>query len=271
VEADVLLTRHTAPVEGYDASTYGERFADVYDDWYGDLTEVDACTGRLAVLADGGPVLELGVGSGRLALPLAARGVEVHGIDASEAMLARLRAKPGSDAIRVTQGDMADLDLGEPPPFTVVFAAFNTLFNLPTAEAQRRCFERVASLLAPQGVFVVEAFVPAERGTAGPAGSVSPRRITADEVVLSVSHHDAPQQTISGQHVHITDRGIRLRPWHLRYAPPEELDAMAAEAGLTLTWRCADWAETPFGPDAGVHVSAYHRGNVRSVLPPGSA
>ena len=92
-----------------------------------------------------------------------------------------------------------------------------------------------------------------------------------DEVVLSVSQHDEQQQTVTGQHVHITEQGIRLRPWHLRYARPAELDAMAGSAGLELAWRCADWSDAPFGPDAGVHVSAYRRGNVRSVLPPGSA
>jgi SAM-dependent methyltransferase len=258
-------------VEGYDAGTYGERFADVYDDWYGDVTDVAACTERLAALAEGGPVLELGVGSGRLALPLAARGVEVHGVDASEAMLERLRGKPGGEAIRLTHGDMADLALDDPPPFRVVFAAFNTLFNLGTRDAQQRCIDRVASVLAPDGLFVVEAFVPAEPGTAGPAGSVTPRSITADEVVLSVSHHDEHQQTITGQHIHVTEQGIRLRPWHLRYAVPAELDAMAEQAGLCLAWRRADWADAPFGPDSGVHVTAYRRGNVRSVLPPGSA
>jgi SAM-dependent methyltransferase len=258
-------------VEGYDAATYGERFADVYDDWYGDVTDADACTKRIAELAAGGPVLELGVGSGRLALPLAARGVEVHGIDASAAMLERLQAKPGAHAIHLTQGDMAELDLVDPPPFAIVFAAFNTLFNLATADSQRRCLERAAALLAPDGLVVVEAFVPPDPGVAGPAGSVSPRSIAVDEVVLSVSHHDEGQQTITGQHVHITEDGIRLRPWHLRYAPPAELDAMAADAGLVLAWRRADWSDTPFGPDAGVHVSAYRRGNVRSVLPPGSA
>jgi len=258
-------------VEGYDAKTYGERFADVYDDWYGDVTDAVACTERLAALARGGPVLELGVGSGRLALPLSELGIEVHGIDASEAMLARLRAKPGSEGIQLTCGDMAELALTDPPPFAVVFAAFNTLFNLGTPEAQQRCIDRVAALLAPEGLFVVEAFVPADPGSAGPSGSVTPRRITADEVVLAVSHHDERRQTISGQHVHLTEGGIRLRPWHLRYARPAELDAMAAAAGLALAWRHADWSETPFGPDAGVHVSAYRRGNVRTVLPPGSA
>ncbi|MET0904360.1 MAG: class I SAM-dependent methyltransferase [Acidimicrobiales bacterium] len=254
-------------MDGYDAATYGDRFADVYDDWYGELTDVDACTERLAALARGGPVLELGVGSGRLALPLAARGVEVHGIDASAAMLDRLRTKPGGEAVRLTTGDMADLDIVDPPAFSVVFAAFNTFFNLTTAAAQQRCVERVARLLRPDGLFVIEAFVPADDDGDGPS-PVTPRHISADEVVLSVSHHDGRQQTITGQHIHITEQGIRLRPWHLRYARPAELDAMADAAGLALAWRHADWEGTPFGPDSGAHVSGYCRGNVRTVLPP---
>jgi len=265
----VLPSRHTGAVEGYDASTYGDRFADVYDDWYGDVTDVEACTERLAGLAHGGPILELGVGSGRLALPLAARGLEVHGIDASPQMLARLQGKPGAETIRLTTGDMGELALADPPEFALVFVAFNTLFNLTTPAEQQRCLARVAELLAPDGVFVVEAFVPADDDQ-GPRSSVTPRRISADEVVLSVSRHDDSDQTITGQHLHITEAGIRLRPWHLRYARPRELDAMADAAGLSLAWRHADWEETPFGPDAGVHVSGYHRGNVRTVLPPGS-
>jgi hypothetical protein len=90
-------------------------------------------------------------------------------------------------------------------------------------------------------------------------------------VVLTVSRHDEGAQTISGQHIHVTEHGIRLRPWHVRYLRPMELDRLAEGVGLSLAWRHADWAETPFGPEAGVHVSAYHRGNVRAVLPPGSA
>jgi SAM-dependent methyltransferase len=260
-------------VDGYEPSTYGERFADVYDDWYRDVTDVSACVERLAGLvadAGGGPVLELGVGTGRLALPLAARGVEVHGIDASAAMLDRLRAKPGGDAVHLTEGDMAALDLADPPPFAVVFVAFNTFFNLGTQDAQQRCLARVATLLAPGGTFVLEGFVPAAPEDGGERGAVTPRRITTDEVQLTVSQHDPVAQTITGQHVHITEAGIRLRPWHLRYATPDELDAMADRAGLTPAWRHADWAGRPFGPDATVHVSGYHRGIVRDVRPPGS-
>lgn len=258
-------------MEGYDAHTYGDRFAEVYDDWYGDVTDAAACTAHLASLVDsagGGPVLELGVGSGRLALPLVERGLEVHGIDASAAMIERLRAKPSGDQVRVTVGDMAELALVEAPPFALVFVAFNTFFNLVTAAAQRRCLERVAALLAPGGRFVLEAFVPEDDPGSAATAAVQPRRITADEVVLSVSQVDPATQTISGQHVHLRESGIRLRPWHLRYASPAQLDEMAAEAGLALDNRTGGWGGEPFDERSGVHVSTYRRGNVRPVPQP---
>jgi SAM-dependent methyltransferase len=254
-------------MEGYDASTYGQRFADVYDEWYGDVGDARACADRIAALvaeAGGGPVLELGVGSGRLALPLVARGLEVHGVDASEAMVARLRAKPGGDRVRVTVGDMAELVLPETPPFTVVLVAFNTFFNLATEAAQRRCLERVASVLAPAGTFLLEAFVPDAPGGHGVDGALTPRRISADEVVLSVSQRDRAAQTVTGQHVHITEAGIRLRPWHLRYATPDQLDELAAAAGLALSWRTGGWDGEPFTADSDVHVSAYRLGRFRA-------
>ena len=250
-------------VDGYEASTYGDRFADVYDDWYADVTDTAACTARVADLcrqAGGGPVLELGVGSGRLALPLAEQGIDVHGIDASPAMVERMRAKPGGDAIHVTVGDMAALDLVDPPPFAVVLVAFNTFFNLATEADQRRCLARVASVLAPEGWFVLEAFVPDAVGGAGIDGALTPRHISVDEVVLSVSQRDRAAQTITGQHVHVTEAGIRLRPWHLRYATPEQLDDLAASAGLTLAWRAAGWRDEPFTDESSAHVSAWRRG-----------
>ena len=254
-------------MEGYEASTYGDRFAEVYDDWYGEVTDAAACAARIAGLvaaAGGGAVLELGVGSGRLALPLVERGLEVHGIDASEAMVARLRAKPGGEQVRVTVGDMAELALVDPPPFAVVLVAFNTFFNLPTEDAQRRCLRRVAALLAPGGSFLLEAFVPDVPGGTGVDGALTPRHISADEVVLSVSQRDRAAQTITGQHVHITEAGIRLRPWHLRYATPDQLDALAAAAGLELAWREAGWAGEPYTDASDVHVSAYHLGRFRT-------
>jgi SAM-dependent methyltransferase len=248
-------------VEGYDASTYGDRFADVYDDWYGDLTDAEACADRIAALAveAGGPVLELGIGSGRLALPLVARGCEVHGIDASAAMVERLRAKPDGDQLAVTIGDMAELALDQEPAggFGVAFVAFNTFFNLGSEDAQRRCLLRICRILRPGGAFVLEAYVP--DGATGDEvdSAVTPRHIGADDVVLTVSRRDRAAQTVSGQHVHITEAGIRLRPWHLRYASPEQLDELASDAGLELVDRRSGWRDEPFTDASSTHVSTY--------------
>lgn len=261
------------PMEGYDAATYGDRYAEVYDAWYGDLTDTDACVDALSELAGAGAVLELGVGSGRIALPLARRGLEVHGIDASAAMLAALAAKPDGDTVTVTLGDMAEVPLEGRAEFDVVFVAFNTFFNLTSDRSQRRCLERVADVLSPEGLFVVEAFVPGGDAGAAARTAVEPRLITADEVVLAVSRADLVDQTVTGQHVHITEAGIRLRPWHLRYLTPRQLDAMAADAGLELVERRGGWRGEAFTDDSGVHVSIYRRGNVRTVIeePPPAA
>jgi SAM-dependent methyltransferase len=247
-------------VEGYDEGTYGRSFADVYDDWYDDVSDVDATVEGVTALcteAGGRRVLELGVGTGRLALPLAQRGLEVIGVDASDDMLARLRAKPGAGGVRCVLADMADIekvDLGE--PVAVAFAAFNTFFNLTTRAAQVRCLRGLASHIAPNGIAAIEAFVPPEPGTA-PDSVVSPRTIAADHVVLSVARRDPEAQTISGQHIEIRESGIRLRPWMVRYAAPRELDELAAEAGLTLLRRAADWRGAAFDDTSTAHVSLY--------------
>jgi SAM-dependent methyltransferase len=249
-------------VEGYGPGTYGDGFADVYDDWYAGVTDVDACVERVAELvraAGGGPVLELGVGSGRLALPLAGRGLEVHGVDASGAMLDRLRAHPQGASVRAVLADMADLDaerLGLPTSCAVVLVAFNTLFNLPAESDQRGCLAGAARLLAPAGRLVVEAFVPGDDAGAA-RRAVEPTRIGIDEVVLTVSQVDPAGQTVTGQHVQITERGIRLRPWHLRWATPAQLDEMAAGAGLRLERRDSGWSGEPFDDASAVHVSVY--------------
>lgn len=243
-------------MRGYDDRSYGDGFADVYDDWYADITDVHATTAALAELAAGGPVLELGVGTGRLALPLAAAGVEVHGIDTSDAMLQRMRAKPDGHLVHASVADMVD---GLPDgPFSLVFVAYNTLFSLLTEDRQRACFGAVASRLRPGGSFAVEAFVPEVEG--GPTSSVSVRSVTVDRVVLSVNTADAANQLASGQYVDITEAGgVRLRPWSIRWATPAQLDDMAAGAGLRLTDRWSGFDRTPFGPDSARHVSVYRR------------
>lgn len=262
-------------MEGYRPSTYGDRFADVYDDWYHDVSDVAATVERIAGLATerDGRVLELGAGSGRLALPLAARGLEVWAVDASAAMLARLRAKPGSERVHTVVDDMAALRAPElPATVGVVLCAFNTLFNLTDTDAQRRCLRRVHDLLAPGGCLVVEAFVPPPGGEGDAAVSaVEPRHIGLDEVVLTVSRLDPATRTITGQHVQITEAGARLRPWVLHYASPGELDALAGEAGLVLEERHAGWRGEPFTVDATVHVSRYERRPEPAPDDPGEA
>ena len=245
-------------MDGFDASTYGERFADVYDDWYGDVSDVGATVEAVAQLAGGGAVLELGVGTGRLAIPLAQRGLEVHGIDASPAMLERLAAKAGAAGVDVHahHGDFADVDVTTPGGFAVVLVAFNTLFNLPDAAAQRRCLRGVAERLRPGGHLVVEAFVP-EPDAASPGGAVTPTVIEPDRVVLQVTQSDPGAQTVTGSVVSITEEGIRLRPWRIRWATPAELDGMAAEAGLERAGRWADWDRRPFDGDSPRHVTLY--------------
>ena len=145
-------------MERYGPEAYGERRADLYDAWYEDVLDPEACVDRLVELAGGGPVLELGVGTGRIALPLAERGLEVHGIDASPAMLERLRAKPGADRVHTHLGDMGEVAVDD--EFPLVFVAANTIFMLASQDQQVGCFRAVASRLAPGGRFVVEAQVP---------------------------------------------------------------------------------------------------------------
>jgi SAM-dependent methyltransferase len=252
-------------VEGYRPSTYGDRFADVYDDWYDDVSDVTATVERVVALAErhGRRVLELGAGSGRLAIPLAQRGLDVWAVDASAAMLDRLRAKPGADVVHPVLDDMASLaapELNQDQGFGVVLCAFNTLFNLTDTDAQRRCLSRVAEVLAPGGRLLVEAFVPPPPGDpGGPAAAVEPRHIGLDEVVLTVSRVDPATRTVTGQHVQIREDGIRLRPWVLHYAGPEELDDLAAEAGLVRVERHAGWRGEPFTPASDVHVTSYAR------------
>ncbi|MEZ5247446.1 MAG: class I SAM-dependent methyltransferase [Acidimicrobiales bacterium] len=241
-------------MDGYGPETYGESFADVYDDWYGVVSDVAATVAGVVALADGGPVLELGVGTGRLAIPIAATGLEVVGVDASPAMLARLATKPGADAVRAIEADMAapPVDAGH---FAVAFAAFNTWFNLTDDAAQQRCAASLAAALRPGGCVAVEAFVPPLEGMND--GGVSVRNLTADRAVMSVSQHDADAQRIQGHHIDISAAGIVMRPWVLHYRTPEQLDSLFAAHGFTLERRSADWTGGHLGPESDAHVSVY--------------
>ncbi|HUF85712.1 MAG TPA: class I SAM-dependent methyltransferase [Acidimicrobiia bacterium] len=239
--------------EGYDAATYGDQVADVYDRMYGPDDEAVAC---LADLAGTGPVLELGIGTGRLALPLADRGLEVHGIDSSQAMVDQLRAKPGGDDISVTIGDFADVDVDG--SFPLVFIAFNTFFALIDVETQQRCFENVAAHLTAGGRFVVGVFVP-DTSRWERDQHLEVQAVKVDGARLSASRHDPQNQRVDALIMWVSNDGVRTWPARLRYSYPRELDEMAAAAGLALEHRWSGWGREPFADDSTYHVSVYVR------------
>jgi hypothetical protein len=235
-----------------DPAFFGERWADVYDGGR-ELDPIPAVE-FLAEMAGGGRVLELAIGTGRVGLPLASRGIAVEGIEASAAMVARLRAKPGGEQIPVTIGDMADVEVTG--PFQLVYLLYNTLFNLITADRQADCFRNVAQVLDQDGAFVIECFVPDpakfDRGQRVEALSV-----TEDSATIEVFRHDAVAQRFNTQKITFTAEGIRMLPVALRYSWPSELDLMARQANLKLANRYADWDRSPFGATSPSHISVY--------------
>jgi SAM-dependent methyltransferase len=242
-------------MDDYGPSTYGDHIADVYDAWFHPPSDPGAAVDFLAELAGSGPALELAIGTGRIALPLATRGVEIRGIDASTAMVDKLREKPGGTDIPVTMGDYTDVAVEG--RFQLVFVVFNTLFALLTQDDQRRCVRNVADHLTDDGVFVVEAFVPDlarfDRGQ-----RVQTHRLDTGRVFLDVSMHDPEHQRVSVQLVVLEESGFRMFPVELRYVWPSELDLMAALAGLRLRERWGGWNREPFTGE-GKHVSVYER------------
>ncbi len=245
-------------MRGYNDSSYGDSFADVYDEWYHGISDVESTIETLAELAGGGRVLELGVGTGRLAIPLAAAGLEVHGLDTSDLMLQKMAGKSGSANVRTHLGDMVDdMPAG---PFALVFVAYNTFFNLLTHQRQQACFAQVASRLVEGGYFAIEAFVPDPAHD--PASSITVRSIAADRVVLSVSTANATDQLAEGQFIDITEAGgVRLRPWSIRWATTQQLDEMAAAAGMALSDRWEAFDRTPFTSESERQVSVFCKGN----------
>jgi SAM-dependent methyltransferase len=242
-------------MDGYGPSTYGDHIADVYDAWFHPPSDPGAAVDFLAELAGSGPALELAIGTGRIALPLARRGVEIRGIDASTAMVGKLREKPGGGDIPVTMGDFTDVAVEG--RFRLVFVVFNTLFALLTQDDQRRCVRNVADHLTDDGVFVVEAFVPDlarfDRGQ-----RVQTHKLDTGRVFLDVSLHHPENQRVSVQLVVLEESGFRMFPVELRYVWPSELDLMAELAGLRLRERWGDWNREPFTGE-GKHVSVYER------------
>lgn len=237
---------------------FDERIAARYDESSAGLFEpaaVDPIVDLLTELAGGGRALELGVGTGRIALPLAQRGVPVHGIDLSNAMVARLRAKPGGDAIGVTIGDFATTAVDG--TFTVAYLVFNTIMNLTTQAEQVACFRNVAAHLEPGGCFVVEVGIPDLQrlppGETFYAFHVSESRWGIDE-------YDVAKQRLTSHHVEIVDGRVERFSVPFRYVWPAELDLMAELAGLRLTARYAGWDRSPFTAESRRHVSVWTRG-----------
>jgi len=241
-------------MDWYKDATYGERIAGTYDAFY---AEVDpACVDLLAELAGGGAALELGIGTGRVALPLHARGIPVHGIDASAAMVAQLQAKAGETEIGVTVGSFAEFDL--PERYQLIYVVFNTFFALLTQEEQIRCFHAVARHLAPAGVFLMEVFIP---DLTRFQGNQAIRIVSMDEssVRLDLTQHEPLTQRISAQGVVLDEGGLQFFPVKLRYAWPSELDLMARLAGLSLQQRWASWSKEPLRAGSQRHISVYGR------------
>jgi len=257
-----VIGRSLGVVRGYDRRSYGDGFADVYDEWYADVTDVAATVACMVRIAGGGArVLELGVGTGRLALPMAEADLQVIGIDSSEAMLAKLAGRDIDGRVESILADMVD-DLPD-GPFDAVLIAYNTIFNLIGDGEQQRLFQQVAVRLEPHGAFVVEAFVP-DFGPGDGASEVGVRSMAVDHVVLSVSINRPEEQLAEGQFVQFSaSGGVQLRPWSIRWSTPAQLDAMAATAGLQLDERMGDMSGAPFTDVSSRHVSIYRRTDAR--------
>jgi SAM-dependent methyltransferase len=236
---------------------FGEPVAERYDERYDHLTDpavVNPMVDFLADLARDGTALELGIGTGRIALPLAHRGVRVHGIDLSEAMVARLRAKRGAEQIVVTIGDFATTTVEA--TFSVAYLVANTIMNLTTQDEQVACFRNVAAHLEPGGCFVIEVLVPGLRrlppGETFQLFDVSPTHVGFDE-------YDVARQGLVSHHYWIADGKVELFSPPFRYVWPSELDLMAQLAGMTLRERWSGWNREPFTSDSAKHVSVWEK------------
>lgn len=246
-------------MDDFGPATYGDHAAHSYDEIYAGIGSMDptAAVKALQSLAQGGNALELGVGTGRVAIPLAASGVAVHGIEVSSKMIERLRTKPGADAVTVTQGNFADVCVdGE---FSVIYAAFNTFLELTSQDEQVRCFANVSSHLSEGGVFVVETWVPNPSRYENGRGRVGGWGIGAKSVDLEVSEYNLVTQVLRTQHLRFSDDGVQMIPMLRREVWPDEFNLMARIAGLRTLERWSDWHGTPFGPRSTGLIGIYGR------------
>jgi SAM-dependent methyltransferase len=236
---------------------FGERVAERYDESTAEVFEpavVEPVVELLFGLAGDSAALELGIGTGRIALPLARRGVRVHGIDLSEAMVARLRAKPGAEQIGVTIGDFATTTVEG--RFSLAYVVFNTIMNLTTQDEQVACFRNVAAHLEPGGCFVVEVMVPALRVL--PPGETF-HAFDVSEGHLGFDEYDVANQGLISHHYRLVDGAYERLSMPFRYVWPAELDLMARLAGMTLRERWGGWAREPFTSESTMHVSVWEK------------
>jgi SAM-dependent methyltransferase len=236
---------------------FGERVAERYDKTSADMfdpAKIDPVVDFLAGLASDGSALELGIGTGRIALPLAQRGIRVHGIDLSEAMVARLRAKPGSDQIDVTIGDFATTTVEG--RFSVAYLVFNTIMNLTSQDEQVACFQNVAAHLQPGGCFVIEVGIP-DLQRLPPGETVRAFTVTSER--LGFDEYDIAAQGLISHHYWIEDGKLEVFAAPFRYVWPAELDLMARLAGMSLRERWSGWNREPFTSDSRQHVSVWEK------------
>lgn len=243
------------PADGY----FGASVARDYDDFSSDRFSPEAIgpvVERLSQLAGDGPALEFAIGTGRVALPLAAAGVRVDGIELSRAMVEQLRSKPGGESIKITIGDMASTRVGG--TYTLVYLVFNTISNLTTQQEQVACFRNAAAHLPPGGYFVIEVGVPSLR-LLPPGQSAVPFLITAER--LGFDTFDTATQQMSSHHIVLRNGTAQYREIPFRYAWPSELDLMAQLAGMHLYERWSDWSGSPFTGESTQHVSVWQKDN----------
>ena len=241
----------------HDDGYFDERVAARYDESSADMFDpavVDPVLDFLVELAGGGRALELGIGTGRIALPLAQRGVSVHGIDMSNAMVARLRAKAGAEDIGVTIGDFATTTVDG--TFSLAYLVFNTILNLTTQAEQVACFRNVAAHLEPGGCFVIEVGLPELQRL--PPGETM-RVFHADETSWGIDEYDVANQGLISHHFELVDGGLERTSVPFRYAWPAELDLMAELAGMSLRERWSGWKREPFTSDSRKHVSVWEK------------
>ena len=243
-----------------DDGYFGERVAATYDersDKMFDPAVVEPVVDFLVELTRGGRALELGIGTGRIALPLAQRGVLVHGIESSKAMVARLRAKPGGQDIGVTIGDFATTRVDG--TFAVAYLVFNTIMNLTTQAAQVACFRNVAAHLEPGGCFVIEVGVPDLQRL--PPGE---RFVVFDgsETHWGIDEYDVANQGLISHHFEVRGGAVQKSSGPFRYVWPAELDLMAQMAGMSLRERWSGWRREPFTSDSRQHVSVWEKAAV---------